>query len=439
MKPVFPQDLASWLDHLEQLHSQEIDLGLERVHQVAQRLALPLRSEQRQAQVIMLAGTNGKGSTLTLTQALAQAAGCRTASYTSPHFLHFNERIQLDGQPVSDALIIDAFVQIEQARLAPTPISLSYFEFATLAALVIFSASDADLWLLEVGLGGRLDAVNLVDTDLAIITTVDLDHQAFLGETREAIGAEKAGILRPGRPVVLGSRVMPHSVLQQAEQLGCPVYQLGRQFEHQTAPDTLTWQWQSKQPQSCRWDALPISPLPLDNLASALQLAALSGWQLDQQQIAEVIRTTQLTGRMQRLGPWLLDVAHNPHAAHYLAQRLSQAQPVRRLALLGAMADKDLEGVLEPLLPWISAWVVTALPTPRACSAAELAAQVEQLGGQVLYLGEEASGEAVHRFLVAELESGRYDEVLVFGSFFTVAQQLHWLSGSTEQVSCATA
>ncbi|WP_416886381.1 bifunctional folylpolyglutamate synthase/dihydrofolate synthase [Marinospirillum sp.] len=434
-----PHDLASWLDHLEQLHSQEIDLGLERVRQVAERLALPLRSEQRSAQVIMLAGTNGKGSTLTLTQALAQAAGCRTASYTSPHFLHFNERIQLDGQPVSDALITDAFAQIEQARLAPTPISLSYFEFATLAALVIFSRSEADVWLLEVGLGGRLDAVNLVDADLAIITTVDLDHQAFLGETREAIGAEKAGILRAGRPVVLGSRVMPQSVWQQAERLACPVYQLGVQFDHQTSAESLAWQWQSHQPQSFGWRDLPISPLPLDNLASALQLAALSGWPLDQSQIAEVIRKTQLTGRMQRVGPWLLDVAHNPHAASYLAQRLHQAGPVRRVALLGAMADKDLDGVLQPLMPWIQAWVVTALPTPRAASAAQLAVEVERHGGQVIYRAEEPMGEAVHAFLAAELEAGRYDEVLVFGSFFTVAQQLTWLIDAQELSPCATA
>ncbi|WP_404419396.1 bifunctional tetrahydrofolate synthase/dihydrofolate synthase [Marinospirillum sp.] len=426
--------LTVWLQRLENLHSREIDLGLERVGQVARRLQLPLQSSPERPRTITFAGTNGKGSTLAMTQAMALAAGLKVGSYTSPHFLHFNERIQIQGQPVTDAAIIAAFEKIEAAR---AEISLSYFEFATLAALVIFNQSDLDLWLLEVGLGGRLDAVNLVDADVAVVTTVALDHQEYLGDDLEGIGFEKAGIFRPGQAAVLGSRQLPASVRQQATALGCSIYQLGREFNQQDQQQTWCWQGSDDQGQALELPGLPWPQLPRDNAATAVQAVLLSGLPVSEEAIKQGLSQARVTGRMQRQGAWLLDVAHNPQAADYLSQQLAQEKPCRRLAIVGMMADKDQAATLSPLLAQVDAWLVTALPTPRAEQPEKLKTLLESKGGRVLDVFTQADGRQVFSRAQQLLGTGEFDQVVVLGSFFTVALFLDALQADTRS-SCVT-
>ena len=421
--------LDAWLKHFENLHSCEIDIGLCRGRAVAKRLNLPLTFEQRLHQVVVFSGTNGKGSTLALTESLALAHGLSVGSYTSPHFLHFNERIKINGQAVSDATITAAFARIEAARLTPLEgtISLSYFEFATLAGLLVFQDADVDLWLLEVGLGGRLDAINIVDADLAVLVTVAQDHADYLGADLEVIGQEKAGTFRQGRPVVLGSNNLPASVYKQAEQLDCPVFQLGKDFQRGVEAEGL-WAWQglNGQQQGVNLTQLPNTSLPADNAATAIQALLLLYPNLTEPVIKQGLAKAKLTGRMQREGAWLLDVAHNPEAAHYLAARLAEQGKKKRLGLVGMMADKDIEATLLPLLPWVDAWVVTSLPLPRAAKALKLTALLQTLGAQVLATDLDDQGNLAFATASQALTAG-YDEVLVMGSFFTLAQALNQL------------
>ncbi len=436
----FSGSLDAWLKRLENLHSREIDLGLERVGEVARRLGLPLTAESRRPQVLTFAGTNGKGSTLTLSLAIAQAAGLRVGSYTSPHFLRFNERIQLDGQPVEDAELVAAFEAIEAARLQVDrpPISLSYFEFATLAALLIFAEADLDLWLLEVGLGGRLDAVNLVDADVAVVTTVGLDHQEYLGSDLQVIGQEKAGIFRPGGKAVLGSSPanLPASVRQRAEELSCHIAQLGREFFREDQEQSWTWQGLDAQGKPLKLDALPWPQLPWDNAATSIQALMLAACPLTTAAISQGLQTAQLTGRWQRQGGWLLDVAHNPQAAAYMAAKLKET-PKRRLAVVGMMADKDQQGTLEPLLERVDAWWVTGLPTPRAAAPGDLAGVLQKLGARVEQMADWDEAARLYREGEAALAAGEVDEILVLGSFFTLALFLELMPVSKE-ASCVT-
>lgn len=426
--------LDAWLKHLENLHSREIDLGLARVKRVAERLKLPLTFKQRSHQVITFSGTNGKGSSLALTEAMALAYGLKVGSYTSPHFLYFNERIKINGQAVSDKTISQAFARIEAARLTPLedPISLSYFEFATLAALLVFQDAGVDLWLLEVGLGGRLDAVNIVDADLAVLVTVAQDHADYLGADLEVIGKEKAGIFRAQCPVVLGSRSLPVSVYQEAEQLACPVYQLGQAFQRkELGQGRWSWQGVDYQKNTLHLASLPQHALPADNAATAIQALLLLYPKLTKQAIKQGLTEVGLMGRMQREGNWLLDVAHNPAAATYLADQLAKDGPKKRLALVGMMADKDRQATLKPLLPWVDAWVVTSLPIPRAVAADSLAELLVTLGAKVLLVDPDDQGESAFATASEALQEG-YEEVLVMGSFFTLAQVMrHLKRGAT--------
>ncbi|MBE0508908.1 MAG: bifunctional tetrahydrofolate synthase/dihydrofolate synthase, partial [Marinospirillum sp.] len=400
--------LDTWLKHLETLHSREIDLGLERVKAVALRLNLPLTAASRSCRVITFSGTNGKGSTLAMTQSMALAAGLSVGSYTSPHFLHFNERIQINGEPVSDTAIIHAFEQIEAARCQPPEhtLSLSYFEFATLAGLLLFQDAGLDLWLLEVGLGGRLDAVNIVDCDVAVLTTVALDHQDYLGDTLELIGAEKAGIFRPGCSAVLGSEQLPDSVKKIAAKLGADIFQLGEHY-FRSLPQQGYWHWQgqNKQHQPLHLNDLPVNSLPADNAATAVQALLLAWPEIKHQVVVEGLAKAHLTGRMQRIrtntGYWLLDVAHNPEAAEYLAKQLQQQGEVRRVALVGMMADKDMAATLKPLLPLVDAWITTALPLPRAAKPEKLAQLLQQMGAEVLAVCDDAEVQQAYKTALA--------------------------------------
>ena len=329
--------LKDWLSWQEDLHPKDIDLGLERASQVWERLTPPDLSDSI---IISIAGTNGKGSTVALFEAILSQAGYRTGSYTSPHLLRYNERIRLNGEPVSDQTIVQAFEAIDAAR---NDMPLTYFEYGTLAALNIFSHEKPDVVLLEVGLGGRLDAVNIVDADLVMITSIALDHQEWLGNDRESIGREKAGIFRRGKPAVFSGREMPASIADQAKGKQVALYVNGQEFYHKA--DGTHWRWQGP--------SGVIDNLPLPNLSGAHQLDNAAGVVMalellatatpcDQDAIRQGLQTVSLSGRQQRVEKegvqWILDVAHNPHAVAALRQQL-QNHPVsgRTFAVLGML------------------------------------------------------------------------------------------------------
>lgn len=411
--------LEAWLAHLERQHPVAIDLGLERVTAVAARLGLNTRALA--GRVVTVAGTNGKGSTVAMLDALAREHGWSSAAYTSPHLQRYNERLCFDGQEVDDAALVEAFEAVEAARLADEEISLTYFEVGTLAALWLIMRQQPDVALLEVGLGGRLDAVNVIDSDVAVVTTVAQDHAAFLGTHLETIGQEKAGVMRPGRPAVLGSTALPASVRQHAESLAAPVFALGERFDWQATADGWQWQGETATGEALSLRGLPDPHLPLDNAATALQALALAGISLEVAICQRAFGRAVLPGRLQWQGPWCLDVGHNPHAAAYVATSLAQRPPRgRRLCLLGMLADKDAKGVIEALAPQIDAWVPVSLSGDRARDAEQLVAFLAACDAQVLHCA--ASPDAGVRWLHTNMDNG--DEVLVCGSFWTVAEAL---------------
>ncbi len=411
--------LEDWLSWQEGLNPKSIDLGLERVAEVWRRLQPPGLSAST---VITIAGTNGKGSSVALFEAMLAAGGYRTGSYSSPHLLRYNERIRLDGRPVSDAAIMDAFQAIDQAR---KELSLTYFEFGTLAALYLFAREKPEVVLLEVGLGGRLDAVNIVDADLALVTSIALDHQEWLGDDLEAIGREKAGIFRPGRPAVYSAPDMPDSIEDEARGRGAPLYRNGREFRVEET--TVGWTWQG---QDGILEDLPLPALPgrhqLDNAAGVIMaLKRLEGRiPVDEAALRRGLETVTLSGRQQQLErngvTWLLDVAHNPHAVARLAERL-RSRPVsgRTLAVLGMLGDKEVEQAVALMKDQVQEWHLAGIHEPRGLDVAELARRVAAAGVQ----GQRHTdvGDAV-RAVIRQARAG--DRVVVFGSFFTVAETL---------------
>lgn len=418
------RSLGQWLSWLEQLHPSEIELGLQRIRDVADRLGLS-RPAQR---VVTVTGTNGKGSTCAFVAAICQAQGLRTGVYSSPHFLRYNERIQIAGEAVSDELICQAFSAIERVR---GETSLTYFEMGTLAALWIFARSGLDVAILEVGLGGRLDAVNIVDPDVAVVTGIALDHGDWLGNTREEVAREKAGIFRAGIPAVCGDLDPPQSLLDQATILGTPLYLRGRDFDLAITGNSWCWQGKSGQGSSLVLDAMPQPSLPVENAAVALQVCALLELPLTAEETGVVLQDTQLTGRLQVIKlpqvdgerTLILDVAHNPQAAAYVAGRLRQ-RPLggRRLAVFGALADKDVDGVLAAMQGVFDRWHIAALPTPRSFSLADLQQHLQQAGAD--FVTHDDIADALQGCLE---QSTADDEILVFGSFFTVARVLELL------------
>ncbi len=403
--------LSEWLGYLEALHPTEIDLGLDRLRQVAERLditSLPCK-------VVTIAGTNGKGSTVALLESVLRAAGYQTGCYTSPHFLHYNERIALNGEPVADELICNAFAAIEKAR---GDISLTYFEFGTLAAFLVFAEQKPDVAILEVGLGGRLDAVNLIDPDVSVVTTIALDHESWLGSDIEQIGREKAGIFRAGKPAIIGSQQIVGSVRETAEALGCSsVDQLGYQYRWSEAEKG--WNWQQLNADGdvvLQYLQLPEVNLPTDNAATVLQVIQRLGLDLSAKAIYQGLATAQLTGRMQRVGRFMLDVAHNPHAAEYVAKRLP-APSGKRVALLGMLDDKDIESVLDIMAPHFDAWYLAQLDGPRATDVKRIESHLSAKGCDNMRSFENVSS-ALDGVLQ---ETNDQDLVFVFGSFFTIA------------------
>ncbi|MFK0312686.1 bifunctional tetrahydrofolate synthase/dihydrofolate synthase [Pseudomonas sp. NPDC090233] len=416
--------LGEWLAYLEHLHPSAIDMGLERSQQVLARLALGKLAPR----VVTVTGTNGKGSTCAFVASLLRAQGLKVGVYSSPHLLRYNERVLIDGHEASDERLCEAFAAVEAAR---GEISLTYFEMGTLAAFWLFYQSELDAVVLEVGLGGRLDTVNVVDADLALVTSIGVDHVDYLGDTREMVAFEKAGIFRQGKPALCGDLDPPQPLLDKARELAAPLFLRGRDFD--LTSDARGWHWRGTTVNGEQLELrdLPLLDLPMENAALALQAYLLMDLPWDAGQIRQALLATRITGRLdRRTVNWhgkrvelLLDVGHNPHAAEYLARRLS-ARPLkgRRLAVFGLLADKDLEGVLEPLQGLVDDWAVTPLQSPRSRPAADLAGALTNRG---LAVKSYASVDAALEGQCAQATAD--DQILLFGSFFCVAEALEWL------------
>lgn len=400
--------LSVWLDYLLAIHPTEIDMGLERVTQVATRLGVQSLGSTK---VITVAGTNGKGSTCRMLEQIMRAAGYRVGVYSSPHILNYNERVRIDGVDAPDSDFISAFEIIEAAR---GDTSLTFFEYATLAGLLLFKQAKLDLVILEVGLGGRLDATNIIDADVSVVTAIDLDHQAYLGDTRELVGREKAGIFRHNRPAIVGDAEMPASVVEVANEKGALLKAVGQAFcykQTSTGWDFCGEHWQ--------FEGLPRPQLPLPNAATSLAALEQLWPELSEAAICSGLASARLSGRMEHIceAPLIiLDVAHNPHAARYLAQRLDELQAKGRVyGVCGMLKDKDIEGVMQALAPSIDSWLLVTLHNERGADAGRLrkalpdgcdAREFEQMQDCWQYLKPKLGAE---------------DVVIVFGSFYTVS------------------
>ncbi|MDY0308223.1 MAG: bifunctional tetrahydrofolate synthase/dihydrofolate synthase [Castellaniella sp.] len=447
--------LADWLAYLETLHPKAIDLGLDRIRAVAQRLALSLDCTK-----ITVAGTNGKGSTCAMLESMLLAAGYKVGKYTSPHLLRFNERIRVNGEDASDEAIVAQFERI-QSVLGQT--TLTYFEMSTLAALLLFQASQLDVVVLEVGLGGRLDAVNLIDTDCAILTSVDLDHMQYLGDTREAIGLEKAHVFRAGKPAICADPVPPQSVIDHAAAIGADLWRVGVDFNY--SGDRQQWAYGGR---TQRRNALGYPALRGANqlLNASAALAALEALRdhlvVTQQDVRQGLLHVSLPGRMQilpGLPATILDVGHNPHAISALGQNLdSMGHYPHTYAVVGMLNDKDIEATLSRLAQRVDRWLCATLSGPRGTSAQELAAIVRRISGSrtppdsfIAHSQEITRPTTAHKpgvrpaprpaiaardvqvstfdspeqaFAEARRLAGDNDRILVFGSFATVGPVL---------------
>ena len=418
-----PTTLAGWLTYLESLHPKNIALGLERVAQVKQRLNL-----QPDFPVIVVGGTNGKGSVCAMLESILHAAGYRVGCYTSPHLLHYNERVRIGKKQASDAELCASFAQIEQVRGAAvsdtSEVQLTYFEFGTLAAMQCFIEHKVDVAILEVGLGGRLDAVNVFDNDCAVITSVDIDHTDYLGDTREQIAFEKAGIFRAGRVAICADADVPQAIRNHAQQIGAELWCIGSEFGF--TPHQGQWDYRSKLGSR---SALPYPALrgafQLHNASAALAvLDVLKGrLPVSMDAVRRGLVEVQLAGRFQVVPGKLaliLDVAHNPHAARSLAQNLAGMPPCpHTFAVFAMLKDKDMAGVVAALDPYIDTWLVAGIDAPRGATAVELA-QVLHLGG---VCGEIQTFENIAAALrYAYNEAGENDRIAAFGSFYTVAE-----------------
>ena len=411
--------LGEWLTWQETLHPRSIDLGLDRVRSVYGKLGL----HESSPITMTVGGTNGKGSSVCYLASMLRAQGYRVGSYTSPHLVRYNERICIDGMPVDDEAICRAFAAVDAAR---GDITLSFFEFGTLAALAIFAAERVDVRVLEVGLGGRLDAVNLVDADVVLLTSIGLDHQDWLGATREEIGLEKAGVMRRGRPAVIADGAPPASVLAHAKSLDIDLSVVGRDFDF--SERALGWDWWSGR---CRFDDLPRPLLEgshqLRNAAGALAAIHLLGGRLPVREAAirRGMAEASLHGRFQVIDgnvPLVLDVAHNVQAASVLAGQLRERFPGRTIhAVFALMRDKDLAGVVEQMKGVIAAWYLPRLQVPRAASPESLSDVLRSSGMERV--------ECAFEQVIGAVEAARDaaavgDVIVVFGSFFLVAEYL---------------
>jgi len=406
-----------WLTYLESLHPKTIALGLERVAEVKQRLQL-----DHVFPIIIVGGTNGKGSVSAMLEAILHADGYKVGCYTSPHLLHYNERVRIAKRPVSDAELCASFEQIERAR---GDIALTYFEFGTLAAMQCFISHDVEVAILEVGLGGRLDAVNIFDSDCAVVTSIDIDHTEYLGDTREKIAYEKAGIFRPGKVAIFGDTDMPDAIAIQAQKIGAQLWCLGKQFSFQA--NDLQWDYQGAAARS----SLPFPALrgafQLNNASTVLAVLDVMKEKLPVSMAAvrRGLTEVELAGRFQVLPgkPMvILDVAHNPHAARSLAKSLASMPPFpKTYAVFAMLKDKDMAGVVRELMWQVDVWLVAGISAARGATANELSSVVrrEIVEGEVLTFSSVT--EALHHACEVADEN---DRIVTFGSFYTVAEAM---------------
>ena len=417
-------DLSQWLEYIQRQHPESIELGLDRVREVATRLGLGRPA----AQVITVAGTNGKGSTVAFIEAIARAGGWKVGAYTSPHLLRYNERVRIEAEEVADDALVAAFAVVEAARV-DTP--LTYFEFGTLAALWLFQRASLDLVVLEVGLGGRLDAVNLVDADVAVVTTVDIDHTGWLGSDRESIGREKAGIARAWKPLVLGEVDPPSSVLRHAYAIGANAIRLGSDFFHEPV-DAAHWRWREVGAELRLPAPRLAAPPQRANASTAIAALRALPRALPEAAFAQGVATATLPGRLQCLQrdgvEIVLDVAHNPQAARELAAWLRRRSPAPTVAVFAALADKDAAAMVQALDGQVGHWYLAGLE--QAGRGQDVEHLVARLDGTVAGVatgvssGDARVADALDRAIAAASPAGR---VLVFGSFHTVAEALQAL------------
>lgn len=401
--------LSTWLKYLEQLHTSAIDLGLDRVRQVAEQADLIKPAPC----VITVAGTNGKGSTCAMLEAILLAAGYKVGVYSSPHLVRYNERVRINNQELDDSEHSWAFARVEAAR---GEISLSLFEFGTLAALTLFKQHQVDVVVLEVGLGGRLDATNIVDHDVCVITSLAIDHVDWLGDNIDVIGYEKAGIFRSGKPAICGQPHPPATVAAHADDIGAEFYQVGDQFDYQIEADC--WHWQAG---ALTLSDLPLPSLPLPNAATALMALSVSGLNISDKNIVDGLRNASLPGRMQYVSEQplvIMDVAHNPHSAQYFATQLAQIKKQQGKhkihAVVAMLHDKDIAATVAAMRNSVDCWYPASLQGPRAATADEI----------LQYLPANCIGFSCPElaFDQALTQASADDVVIVFGSFYTVGQ-----------------
>ena len=403
--PLATSPLATWLSYLEHLHSSTIDLGLDRISQVAGRMAVLKPAPF----VFTVAGTNGKGTTCRTIESVLMAAGYRVGVYSSPHLVRYTERVRVQGAELDEAAHAASFAEIEAAR---GDISLTYFEFGTLSALWLFAQAQLDVVILEVGLGGRLDATNIVDADVAVVTSIALDHTDWLGPDRESIGREKAGVFRHGRPAVVGESDMPKSIADVAQEKGALLQRVNADWRYEV--NQSGWRFTDARGEL---DDLPLPQVPQPNAATAVAALRASGLSISEQALREGIKRAALPGRFQIVSESprvILDVAHNPHAAGYLAERLKATPSSRRtLAVIGMLHDKDIAGTLACLMPVVDSWYCAPLEGPRGATAEQLR---EHLRDGVV------CATVAQAWRAAMADARPQDTVLVCGSFHTVAQ-----------------
>jgi len=417
-----PTTLPDWLALLESRHAEtHIDMGLDRVRAVKERMQL-----QFACPVIMVAGTNGKGSTCAMLESILLHGGYRVGLYIKPHFLDFNERARINGEMASDDALVASFDVVEAAR---GEIDLTYFEFTTLAIAHLLSKAAIDVAILEVGLGGRLDAVNVIEPDVSIVTSIDIDHKDYLGDTREQIGFEKAGIFRPGKPAICSDPQPPQSLIEHAEAIGADLWLIGRDFNYQG--DQQQWAYGGRE---IRRNSLAYPALRGANqlLNASAALAALEALRMQlpvgAQETRAGLALVELPGRFQVLAgrpTTVLDVAHNPHAAAALSQNLSNMGYHRyTYAVFGIMQDKDIDAVIEHIAPNIDHWYVCRLDSPRSADPAVLAAKLEAKrppGAKNDEFSVKTFADPAAAFFDASSQAGQDDRIVVFGSFYTVA------------------